>query len=130
MTQESCIRLESSGLQILRHHIYEYRKGVRNMILHTLKKREEQEAIRLLKSKKLNYLVMDVSEKKINLFFGDSDCIEIVKSFGFKPLNELSVEQDFILGIMLGYDRTNQFKRYLKRMPHKEIYSPLITSVM
>lgn len=40
-------------------------------------------------------------------------CVDVVKTFSPK-LNELTAEQDFILGIMLGYDRVKQCERYLK----------------
>ncbi len=53
---------------------------------------------------------------KINIFFGNPDCVEIVKMFETESLNELTPEQDFILGIMLGYSREQQYTRYLKQI--------------
>lgn len=114
--QTSNFRLESVDIQILRHHIYEYKKGVRNMILHTMKRKDKEYAIALLKSKKITYWASDVSDRKVNIFFGNPICIDIVKSFKFKALQNISVEQDFILGIMLGYDCQVQFERYIKRI--------------
>ena len=32
-----------------------------------------------------------------------------------KPLSNFTDEEDFILGVMLGYDRTRQCDRYIKR---------------
>lgn len=41
----------------------------------------------------------------MNLFFGLRTCVEIVASFGNRKVNEYIPEEDFILGIMLGYER-------------------------
>ncbi|HOR46077.1 MAG TPA: DUF2023 family protein [Spirochaetota bacterium] len=38
--------------------------------------------------------------------------MDIIKLFGNKPLNEYSPEEDFILGIMLGYGMIPQCARY------------------
>ena len=47
----------------------------------------------------------------------------IIKDASFKLMDEalsgfLEKEEDFILGIMLGYDRLRQCERYLKRKRH------------
>ena len=47
------------------------------------------------------------------MYFGEKACVDVVKTLNPK-LNELSAEQDFMLGIMLGYDRVKQCERYLK----------------
>ncbi|NCC97957.1 MAG: DUF2023 family protein, partial [Synergistales bacterium] len=52
--------------------------------------------------------------------FGHPDCISVVKKFGTIDLSRLTDEQDFILGIMLGYDRMQQCSRYLKKRPERE----------
>jgi hypothetical protein len=39
----------------------------------------------------------------------------VIREIGDKKLNELTPEEDFILGIMLGYDRLRQCNRYLKQ---------------
>jgi hypothetical protein len=54
-------------------------------------------------------------KKKINIFFGNKNCINVLKSFGDKPLYKFTDEEDFILGIMLGYCRKKQCERFLKR---------------
>ena len=51
----------------------------------------------------------------MNVFFGDNVCIKMIKQMEFKQLSNLTEEEDFILGIMLGYDRLKQCERYLKR---------------
>ena len=52
---------------------------------------------------------------KVNIFFGDPVCIEVVTRICRKPLNHLSPEEDFILGTMLGYSLLLQCRRYLQR---------------
>ncbi len=99
-------------MQVFLHHIYEYQKGLRNLILHTLSKSFETQAADRLEKLKIPYFVQNVSDSKINLFFGDKNCIDIIKLFGNKPLNEYSPEEDFILGIMLGYGMIPQCARY------------------
>ncbi len=119
--QESCTDNLSANIQIVKHHIYEYKKGVRNLVLHTMKSTEEDLVVKLLKKKGVCFLINRVTENKINVFLGNPECVEIVRSFRSKPLNKLSPEQDFMLGIMLGYDRKNQFNRYLKKITNKPV---------
>ncbi|WP_407356920.1 DUF2023 family protein [Methanolobus sp. WCC5] len=103
------------NMQVLRHHIYEYQKGLRHLILHTANIYQEDEIIDLLERKGVNYLIRQASEQKINVFFGDKRCINVVREIGDKCLSDYTEEEDFILGIMLGYDRLKQCDRYLKR---------------
>lgn len=110
----------SADLKILIHHIYECRKGLRNIALHTMNAIEREKAEELLSKKEINYFVQEVNQKKINIFLGNPDCIEIIKSFGVNSLSEYSPEQDFMLGIMLGYDTKKQFSRYLDYKNRKQ----------
>ena len=57
------------------------------------------------------YVINEVNDKNINVFFGNKDCIKVVSTFD-KKLYKLTPEQDFMLGIMLGYDKILQCKRY------------------
>ena len=50
----------------------------------------------------------------LNVFFGDKPCVDVIKSFNQPHLSKLNPEQDFILGVLLGYDKTKQCERYLK----------------
>lgn len=102
-------------MQVLCHHIYEYQKGLRHLVLHTMKSSEREAAERKLSRYDVDYMITELSNGNINIFFGKRECVDVVRSFGNIPLNHLSVEQDFILGIMLGYDRLAQCSRYLKR---------------
>lgn len=102
-------------LKVFLNHIYEFKKGVRQMILFTANKKYEAYAVKRLTSQKINYLIQPVGADKINLFFGRKECINAIRYLVNRPLNQLSPEEDFILGAMLGYDICAQCKRYCER---------------
>ena len=109
----SCLQKQISDLRVFNHHIYEYKKGLRRLIL-TTEKGEYQETIEnRLKHEQIPYLINPVGNGKINVFFGDERCVKVASTLNVN-LNTLTPEQDFILGIMLGYDRVLQCERYLK----------------
>lgn len=110
------LKLQICDLRLFCHGIYEYKKGVRNLILTTEKSLYKVEIERRLTQENIAYLIHSIDNDKINVFFGAKDCINIVKTFEDKNLNELTPEQDFILGIMLGYDELPQYRRYLERL--------------
>ncbi len=110
-----CNDFQSIDIQVLKHHVYEYKKGVRNLVLHTMKSSEKEKVIFFLQMKEIIFWILDVNETKFNVFLGNPKCVEIVKSFQAETLNKLTPEQDFILGIMLGYNREQQYSRYLKQ---------------
>ena len=66
-----------------------------------------------LKKDNIDFVIHDIDKNKINVYFGAKECIDVIKTFNPK-LNELSAEQDFMLGIMLGYDRVKQCARYMR----------------
>lgn len=101
-------------MKVLVHHIYEYKKGLRHLVLHTLDATCLAEAEHKLQTQNIDYIVREVTPSKINLFFGDKECVDVLRRIGDKKLNEFTPEEDFILGTMLGYDRILQCKRYLK----------------
>ena len=101
-----------SDLRVFHHHIYEYKKGIRNLILTTEKSKYKDSIEQRLQKEKIDYVIHDVNEDKINVYFGAKPCVDVVKTFNPK-LNKLTPEQDFMLGIMLGYDRVKQCLRYL-----------------
>lgn len=107
-------------MKVLVHHIYEYRKGLRNLVLHTIGSEYRDEAVRKFTANKIDFMIQEVDEKKINIFFGAPECVQIVRNFGQKKLNQFTDEEDFILGIMLGYCRLEQCRRFLKRKEKKE----------
>ena len=110
-------------MDVFNHHIYEYKKGLRNLVLHPLPVSSAGEAVRKLESNRIPYVIRKISDKKVNIFFGAEACIAVLRQLGDKKLNEFTPEEDFILGIMLGYDRIVQCNRYLSRTIRKT--SPL-----
>ncbi|MCU4155520.1 DUF2023 family protein [Carboxylicivirga sp. A043] len=106
---------KSAEMQILMHHVYEYKKGLRNLVLHTMNIKERFKTEELLNRKGISYYLQMVNSDKINVFFGNDKCVQIIESFGHTSLNHFTDEEDFILGTMLGYDRMQQCERYLKR---------------
>ena len=113
-------------MNVFNHHLYEYKRGLRNLILHTTKMPDRDYMEKRLQDENIDYLITKVNSSKINVFFGHRLCIEVVKSFNITALNKLTDEQDFILGIMLGYDRLKQCNRYLKRKIDSEKVKELI----
>ncbi len=102
-------------MRVLTHHIYEYEKGLRNLVLHTLPRSDQAEAVARLVRRGISHHVEPLGATRINIFFGDPQCVEIALRICRKPLRELSPEEDFILGTMLGYSRLVQCRRYLQR---------------
>lgn len=102
-------------MQILAHHIYEYKKGLRNLVLITINTDELNKAEKLLVRKGISYFLLEVNVNKVNIFFGNELCIKIIQSFDKKSLSDYTNEEDFMLGTMLGYDCVQQCERYLER---------------
>ncbi len=102
-------------LKVFLNHIYELKKGVRQMVLYTTNKKYEEFAVNRLRSQRIRYVVQRVDSERINLFFGKAECIDAIRMMVTRPLNELTPEEDFILGAMLGYDICAQCKRYCDR---------------
>ena len=109
-------------MQVFCHHIYEFQKGLRNLVLCTEKDEDRDKIEKRLQKENISYLIHEIPDNKINVYFGHQFCIDVVKTFHTTNLTELSDEQDFLLGIMLGYSRLQQCERYLKRRAkHSEI---------
>lgn len=102
-------------IRIFLNHVYEFKKGVRNMVLYTMNKEHEAFAIRRLERQNISYLIQEVNANKINLFFGKAECMDAIRHIIIRPLNHLTPEEDFILGAMLGYDICQQCKRYCNK---------------
>lgn len=101
-------------MAVFEHLLYEYTKGIRGLVLHTFSIEEKEQIENKLTARGIDHLFQKITDKKMNVFFGNPECVEVVRLFGDKRLNEYSSEEDFILGIMLGYSREDQCKRYLK----------------
>ena len=102
-------------MNVLMNHIYEYTKGVRRMVLFTFNKKYEQFAVTRLQHQNIKYFIQPAGNESINLFFGREECLDAIRLMINRPLNELSPEEDFILGTMLGYDICRQCERYCDR---------------
>ena len=108
-------------MKVFNHHVYEYRKGLRNLILYTTCADDMEIIKKRLERIKIEYEIYKLGTNKINVFFGSTDCIEIIKSINKLNLNEYTPEEDFILGTMLGYCRKQQCIRYLKLKSKQKI---------
>ena len=110
----------SSVDKVLANHIYEYKKGVRRMILFTCNRRFEQQACHRLCRQSIDYVVQPAGKENVNVYFGRRECLDAIRLFVTRPLNELSPEEDFILGAMLGYDICAQCERYCERCKRRK----------
>ena len=102
-------------MRVLNNHIYEYQKGVRQMILYTLNRRYADQAIQRLERQHIPYILQPAGADTVNLFFGRRECLDAIRLVVTRPLNELSPEEDFMLGALLGYDIRMQCERYCQR---------------
>ena len=106
--------LTSGPVRVFNHQLFEYKKGLRDLVLHTCPRDIGYWIIRKLERLNIPYLIYPLGTKRINVFFGNKSCLEIVRHIGKFNLSAYTPEEDFILGIMLGYDRRQQCERYLK----------------
>lgn len=68
------------------------------MILFTVNDRYVGEAVKRLKAEDIDFELQEVGNGRTNVFFGRSECIEVVRRMITRPLQQLSPEEDFILG--------------------------------
>jgi hypothetical protein len=101
-------------MKVFNHHIYEYRKGLRNLILHTVSGEYRHRIEAKLKKMGVAYKIYPLGNGNINVFFGAKECVDIIKAIGKPALIDYTPEEDFILGTMLGYGRLQQCRRYIK----------------
>lgn len=113
-TQQDTTRLPED-MKVLVNHIYEFKKGVRRMVLFTFNKRYEQFTVTRLQHQNISYVIQPVGNDRLNLFFGKKECLDAIRLMITKPLCQLTPEEDFILGAMLGYDICAQCERYCER---------------
>ena len=113
-TQQDTTRLPED-MKVLVNHIYEFKKGVRRMVLFTFNKRYEQFAVTRLQHQNISYVIQPVGNDRLNLFFGKKECLDAIRLMITQPLCQLTPEEDFILGAMLGYDICAQCERYCER---------------
>lgn len=102
-------------MELFKNLIYEYKKGVRDMALYTCRTSDFEKYRKVLNLTKTPYHSEHIGQKKCNIYFGNLKCLNILKNFSSTDLNKITPEEDFILGIMLGYSREEQYSRLLKR---------------
>ena len=112
---------QALDMKVLMNHIYEYKKGVRQMILFTCNARYEDFAVNRLKSQGIEYIIQRVGNSNINIFFGKKQCLDAIRIIVDKPLVRLSPEHDFIIGALLGYDICCQCERFCERKQREKI---------
>ncbi len=110
-------------LKVLSNHIYEYRKGVRRMVLFTFNKKYKDYALERLEHQGIDYILQPIGNDRLNLYFGRRECLDAIRLIVTKPLSELSPEEDFILGAMLGYDICAQCERFCERKQKASRYA-------
>lgn len=113
MSAEDFVRFDS--LKLYMHQIYEFRKGVRHLVLCTMCPTCADIVRARLDAQGIAHLTQVVDDNKVNLYFGDDACLQTVSTFIDKPLARLTPAEDFMLGAMLGYDIRQQCERYCKR---------------
>lgn len=103
-------------MELFKNLVYEYQKGMRDLVLYTCECSNLSIFESFLKKLKIPYTLFFLAGEKVNLFFGSPVCLEIIAKFSSKELNKLTPQEDFILGIMLGYSRNEQYKRILSKI--------------
>ncbi len=94
-------------------YIYELKKGLRNLVLYTTDKSLRRKIEKRLKKEEITYIIYPVKENNINIFFGDALCIEVIRTINKQYLYDYTPEEDFMLGMMLGYGVSQQCERFL-----------------
>jgi hypothetical protein len=116
LSSESCRSADAAPVQrLFHHHVYEYSRGVRALILMTINRQELAVALGKLETMGIQHFIQEVSPFKVNLFFGRPAFVAVARTFVTRPLNALTVEEDFMLGTLLGYDQEQQCRRFLTR---------------
>jgi len=112
-------------MEVLSHHIYEYKKGLRYLVLHTMKITDRETAEKKLRANHIPYFIQ-INKRNINVFFGAEECVDVMRRLAVKPLNEFTAEEDFILGSLLGYDKRQQCQRYLSKLKLRDSHMTVV----
>ncbi len=102
-------------LSVFFHMLYELNKGLRNLALLTTTLENKELVTERLEKCGYDFIVEELKSGYINVFFGNTEPINVLKRFKKNSLKEYTPEEDFILGILLGYNTQQQCKRYLTR---------------
>lgn len=104
------------AMNVLIHHIYEFRKGLRSLVMHTLPAGMVGQATQKLRYFGIAYHIQPCVSDKVNIYFGKPECVAVVRQITpGKKLVEMTPEEDFMLGAMLGYDIQSQCRRYIRK---------------
>jgi len=102
-------------MKVFRHLIYEYKKGVRDFVIYTTLSLNRKDIELILCKNKIDYKIFEVNNEKINVIFGKRYCVDVFNRIGKSIFEHFSVEEDFIIGTMLGYSLKEQCDHFLKR---------------
>ena len=91
-------------------------KGAKDLALYTCETNDKQTFTEILQKMKIQYHINNIGSGKVNIFFGSNPCLKIIRGFSSKSLDKLTPYEDFILGIMLGYSRNEQYNRLLAKI--------------
>lgn len=89
-------------LKVFLNHIYEYKKGVRQMVLYTTNRKYEAFAVNRLKSQRIKFVIQPVDEERINLFFGKAECINAIRADGNPPFKSAYARRRLYSGSYAG----------------------------
>ena len=95
--------------------MYELNKGLRSLALLTTTEENCEIIIERFSKTKYEYIVQKLKSGYVNIFFGKKESILVLKQFNKNSLKEFSPEEDFILGVLLGYSTEQQCQRYIDR---------------
>lgn len=85
------------------------------MVLCTMPATKEAAVRKKLDKNEIRYIIHKLDNGNINVFFGKDECLAVARHLcDGKPLNKLSPEEDFMLGVLLGYSLSEQCRRYCK----------------
>ncbi len=102
-------------LGVFFHMIYELNKGLRSLSLLTTTTENFELIKDRLEKCNYEYIIENLKSGYVNVFFGTSESIEVLRKFKKNSLRDFSPEEDFILGVLLGYNVQQQCKRYINR---------------
>lgn len=102
-------------LGVFFHMMYELNKGLRSLALLTTTVENFEIIKDRLERCHYSYILENLKSGYVNIFFGTDECIEVLKRFKKSSLKEFTPEEDFILGVLLGYNVEQQCKRYINR---------------
>lgn len=104
-------------ISLLPQYLYELGKGVRQLFMLTMTPREAQAVQARLNRDGIAFYRQKVNEEKVNLYFGNAQFVAVAQRLAIRPVCQLSAEEDFILGTLLGYDREQQLSRQAGHRP-------------